>query len=417
MAQQGQQGQGRGGQSRGGGNQQQQQGGALAVYTPTSGPLAPVHTQEVIAQLETLLEGCPLTPERLFLDLAAYFGANPTVAVYAKPAGVYNCLLTAGRLQTTFGEDALWIIPEGGDVRPQESKRFIVARAMEDAGIERIDARLVHEPDKPVTVERDDYGAIVRFSTNPDADITAERTEANLLGGFGVVYWRDVGREPLIEWFAKADLQRRKEHSAAWKNNKSPSWRDDPLPMHEGAIKAAMGRLVNPIRSRKPGAGGSFRPRGQDIPWADYTVAEDPDAPPGDLMGSLDAQAAAYSGGEGEGPSANEDSAANEGQGQPEQTEGAVEPLSPEEAVQVCLEMAMTTDAEEDADARLKKLWDQHRPRIEALGKDTEDYKAVAAHFVLCRKAASGDGEALKQLDKWVRETKEAAQPGLGVTE
>ena len=234
--------------------------GALAVVGAQTSPiLQPLRSVEVQAMLASNLEGSKLTPQRLLEDLAGYLTANPKIAAAAKGPGLFNCVQAASRYQTSFGDGGLWIIPDGkvDDVRPQESEKFITDRAKEDAGGD-IRAVMAFKPDEPVKVERGNIGQIEKFTLN-DADFGTARNMGNLIGGFGVCVFDDPAKSPRIEWFDLDDLNRRKNHSAAAKQGKAPAWNDDPLAMYARSIRAAMGRLVNPIRVRVPGMTGDMR--------------------------------------------------------------------------------------------------------------------------------------------------------------
>jgi RecT family len=274
--------------------QEQQHTGGLAVYSPNSALLAPLRAPQVRQQITVLLDPLktPLTYERLLIDLAAYLTANPDVAAKARAPGLYNCMLTAARYQTSFGDGGLWIIPYGGDVAPQESEKFIVQRAKEDAGVERIETVRVHEPDKPVRVQRDAVGTITAFLLNAQADLTAERTEANLVGIFGVAHFThraDMPEPfPAIRWYDLADLKRRRDHSIAFQKGSSPMWKKDPLQGFERSVRAALARELTPIRTRVPGMVGALVP-----PEEAGGVIKDitPQAPARDLASELNARA------------------------------------------------------------------------------------------------------------------------------
>ena len=263
---------------------QRGQAGGLAVFNPQHPALAGLQRPEIMQQLGVLLQGSPLTPERLIVDLGAYLTANPTLHQYIQASGLYNCVVTAARFQTTFGDGGLWIIPEAGNIRPQESEKFIVQRAKEESGIERITPVLIYETDEP-DVQYTDSGRIAGFQLG--RKFSAVRTKDNLIGGFGVATYED-GRPDFIQYFDMTDLNRRRDHSAAYKRGSAPSWKDDPLQMYERSIRAAVGRDLAPIRTRVPGMAGSLVMSG----FGEVTDAEFSDvAAPQGLMDSLNAQA------------------------------------------------------------------------------------------------------------------------------
>ena len=234
--------------------------GALVAHGVNSQLFAGIRSDEVKAQVEHYLEGSNLTFDRLLLDLGAVLTANPKTAAKARPAGLYNCVITAARYQTSFGDGGMWVIPgaddDPNDVRPQESEKFIVERAKEDAGADRIEALLVYKADEPVAVQRFEDGGIKSFTLNNE-NFTAPRNLEDLIGGFGVVHFRD-DRTPRIEWFTRVDLDNRKNHSAAAAAGKAPAWKSDWAAMYQRSMRAAMGRLVNPVRSRAPGMVGGL---------------------------------------------------------------------------------------------------------------------------------------------------------------
>ncbi len=271
--------------------------GALAVIGANTSPiLQPLRSVEVQTMLASNLEGSKLTPQRLIEDLAGYLTANPKIAAAAKGPGLFNCIQAASRYQTSFGDGGLWIIPDGkvADVRPQESEKFITDRAKEACGGD-IRAVLVFKPDEPVKVERGNLGQIEKFTLN-DEDFGTARELKNLIGGFGVCVFDDPLKPPRIEWFDLADLNRRKNHSAAAKDGKAPAWRDDPLAMYARSIRAAVGRLVNPIRVRVPGMTGDMRaPLVLDAEYAEVPeqipLSSPTDAVAADLAAQADTEA------------------------------------------------------------------------------------------------------------------------------
>ena len=249
------------------------QAAAIVVYGRDSQQLAPVCTEAIIKQVKACLVGSNLTFDRLITDLGAYFTANPIVAAKAKPAGVYNCLITAARYQTTFGDGGLWIIPDGDDVRPQESEKHMTQAAYE-AGWELVDVVFIHSSHGAVQVLRGDGGEILSFTLAND-DITAAKTPADMLGAFGVAHHRD-GRK-FIKWFPRADLDARRDHSAAAKAGKAPAWRDEPMAMYARSVRAAVDRLLVPIRTKVPGMAGSLALPGGMALDAEYS--EVPEVP------------------------------------------------------------------------------------------------------------------------------------------
>ncbi len=277
--------------------EERQPAGALAVIGANTSPiLQPLRSVEVQTMLASNLEGSKLTPQRLIEDLAGYLTANPKIAAAAKGPGLFNCIQAASRYQTSFGDGGLWIIPDGkvADVRPQESEKFITDRAKEACGGD-IRAVLVFKPDEPVKVERGNLGQIEKFTLN-DEDFGTARELKNLIGGFGVCVFDDPLKPPRIEWFDLADLNRRKNHSAAAKDGKAPAWRDDPLAMYARSIRAAVGRLVNPIRVRVPGMTGDMRaPLVLDAEYAEVPeqipLSSPTDAVAADLAAQADTEA------------------------------------------------------------------------------------------------------------------------------
>ena len=233
----------------------QNKNAALQVYGEHHPALAPLRNQEIVAQVEHCLEGSELTFRHLLIDLGAYLAANPSIQQYVTPAGLYNCMIVAARHHTTFGDGGMWIVPEHDHLRPQESEKYITSRAGE-AGYD-IRVVLIHEHHKPVKVGRSDTGGITSFSIS-EADITVTASETNLVGAFGIAEHQETSQRR-IEWFDVADLNRRKNHSAAVKKGGgTPMWTLDPLKGHERAVRAAMGRLLVPIRTRSPGKVGSM---------------------------------------------------------------------------------------------------------------------------------------------------------------
>ena len=248
-------------------------GKELQVFTAESPALSGLFAVGIVAQVNALLEGTNLTHKRLVLDLAASLTANPKVGEAADPAGAYACIITAARFQTTFGDGGLWPIPDRhpGEkqkdgswakgrqtIRAQESEKFIVDRAKTKAGVQRIEARLIFKKNQPVVIDRDPAGQISGFRIT-EGDIFAEggEEETDLVGGFGIVHFLD-DRPPQIYDFSLADLERRRKHSPAGYGDKmSPSWKNDWVQMYERSIRAAVGRIVAPIRTAIPGSAGS----------------------------------------------------------------------------------------------------------------------------------------------------------------
>ncbi len=233
----------------------QKQDTALQVYGEDHPALTPLLSREIVSQVEHCLEGSDLTFRHLLIDMGAYLAANPSIQQYVTTAGLYNCMLTAARHHTTFGDGGMWILPEKNQLRPQESEKYITSRAGE-AGWD-IRVVLIHAPHKPVTVMRGDAGEITSFGMS-EADITVVSDEGNMVGAFGVATNQETSQRR-IEWFDRTDLERRKNHSAAVKAGRgTPMWDLDPLKGYERSVRAAMGRLLVPIRTRSPGKVGSM---------------------------------------------------------------------------------------------------------------------------------------------------------------
>ncbi len=225
----------------------------LVVFSEKHPILAPLATAEIVEQVNYLLRGSPLTFNDLFLDLGNYLSVNTKIQKYAKPEGLYNCLTTAARHQTTFGDGGMWCIPESDQLRPQESARYIESRADEAGWTIRV--VVLHDHNEPVEVVRNEYGEIESFTFQDD--LAADCTERNMVGAMGVAIHTDGNRR--IEWFDSNDLDRRKQHSAALSSQSgSPMWSKDPLKGHERSVRAAMGRWLVPIRTRSPGKVGSI---------------------------------------------------------------------------------------------------------------------------------------------------------------
>lgn len=261
---------------------QQPQRSALEVYNPKSPALEALRDPKVIEQIEACLVDSPLTYERLMIDLGAVLTANPKLHTSVTPHGLYNCLMTAARYGTTFGDGGMWVIPDKVDnvrtLRAQESKKFIVQRAIETTEVERFEAALVFEADKPIEVTRES-GRITSFMLN-DKNVIDPRDVKTLIGGFGIAVYED-GRPDKIMWFDINDLNRRKNHSYAAKKDMAPAWRDDPLAMHAGAIKAAVARELAPIRTKVPGMTGTMAlPSYGDTIDGEYREVDEDQLPP-----------------------------------------------------------------------------------------------------------------------------------------
>ena len=236
-------------------------GGQLALYTEKHPAFAHVFSQDVLPMLEQNLVGNTdgLTVKRIALDLAAMLMANPKLAATdsgvsrVRQEVVFGLILEATRYHTTFGDGGLWAIPDDGNpqtpvLRAQQSKKFIVRRAMDDTGCEILAPVWVFQADHPVLVERNEAGDIIKFTLNKNADITAERAPKDLLGGFGRAITKDGKMR--IRWFSKADLENYRRHS---KIPDGPAWKNDTMEMYGGSLRAAIGREFAPIRSRVPG--------------------------------------------------------------------------------------------------------------------------------------------------------------------
>lgn len=247
----------------------------LQVYDLKS-PIAVTLTQKAVReQMEMSLKGSDLNPEIILTDLMIYLTANPRIAALATPQDLYVAAMEAARRWCSFGDGGLWLIPdkevlvdtEGNPLpgqsrtrlRTQESKRLIQRDAAREGW--ELRAVLVFEVDRPYKMQRSSDGRIVGFTLNPEADPFAPRTEATLVGAFGIATKANISsihaHQTCIELFDKTDLIRRKNHSAAAKKGSAPAWRDDPLEMHKGAVIAAMGRLVVPIRVKSSAMVGS----------------------------------------------------------------------------------------------------------------------------------------------------------------
>lgn len=235
-------------------------GGALAIIDRNHAAIQAVCAPAVREMVEHCLRGSDLSFDQLIIDLMAVISANPKLAPLLHERGAFNLLITAGRSHTTFGDGGLWPIPDEDELRPQESEKFLTSRAERDLGC-HIRAQIVFKSDEPVSVTRNALGEIVGISMNPKAPLTAARDESTLIGGFGIAKFPDG--QARIEWFHLDDLRRRRGHSAAAKSGKSPMWKDDPLQGYERSIRAAMARLLVPVRFKSPGmVGGVLLPTG-----------------------------------------------------------------------------------------------------------------------------------------------------------
>lgn len=265
------------------------QGTAMTVYDQDNALLAPLCTEQVRKQVEACLLGCDLTFERLITDLGALLTANPLIAEKAKPSGLYNCLITAARYQTTFGDGGMWVIPDKDNVRPQESEKHIT-QVSHDAGWPMIDVIFIHKSDGQVTVTRGDAGEILGFRVTND-DITANKPLVEMLGAFGVAH--NVSRETFIKWFDRTDLDSRRDHSAAIQSQSgSPAWKNDAKAMHARSVRAAMGRLLVPIRTKVPGLVGSLAvPAGLVVDAQYEEVEEAPQSQTDSVTKELEARA------------------------------------------------------------------------------------------------------------------------------
>ena len=240
----------------------------LVVYTDKHDLLSPLHGPDVQQQIDLMLAGSGLTAKQLLLDMAAYLTANPRTARQATPATLFNCLYVAARLHTTFGDGGLWIIPgvqtdddednpaaaSGKGVRPQESEKFLTGRAAEAGAT--LFCTLVWKSNEPVKIDRDRYGEIIGIEMAAD-DPFARHDESDLIGCFVRADFLD-GREPMLHVLSRQELDVKRDHSAAARKGRAPAWKDDWMRMYERSGRAALARIVVPIRTKCLGGAGSL---------------------------------------------------------------------------------------------------------------------------------------------------------------
>ena len=230
----------------------------LKIITPRSELLVQMTSEDVRSQLDLLLADSDLNAMALLTDLAAYLTANQKIAAEATPESLFVVLHAAARRQCTFGDGGLWILPDGGKVRAQESEKYITNTAKLEGWT--ITATLVWSDQEPIEVETDDSSQIVSVKVGQGNPFAAQMWGAPkkdepknpyLIGAIGLA--EHIGGRRIIELLSKQDIERKRDHSAAFKAGKSPGWRDDAFEMVKRSVRAHMGRIVVPIRTKAPG--------------------------------------------------------------------------------------------------------------------------------------------------------------------